>query len=59
MNKQRIADDHNNSEDYVETARLLGIKRTAAWATIRRVLEDGGGFRQEANKVDEELKGTL
>lgn len=65
VDKQRIVDAHNNDEDYVETARLLGVKRTTAWAIIRRFLESGlvvrprGGFRQEANKVDEEMKNTL
>ena len=44
---------------------MLGVKRTAAWAIIRRVLENGfvvrprGGFRQEASKVDEEMKNTI
>ena len=65
VNKQRIVDAHNNNEDYVETARLLGAKRTTAWAIIRRVLENGfvvrprGGFRQGASKVDEEMKNTI
>ena len=40
-------------------------KRTTAWAIIRRVLENGfvvrprGGLRQEASKIDEEMKNTI
>lgn len=65
VDKQRIVDAHNNDEDYVETARLLGIKRTTAWAIIRRFLQTGlvvrprGGFRQETNKVDDEMRNAL
>ena len=48
-----------NGEDYVETAKLLGIKRTTAWGIVRRyqlygqVNRPRGGARYR--KVDQEM----
>lgn len=61
--KQRLYDAHRRGEDYVELARLLGIKRTTAWSIINRAeRNDGvvalprGGARRA--KVTEELADT-
>ena len=57
--KQRIIDAYANGEDYVETARLLGVKRTTAWGIVRRYQLHGqvnrprGGARNR--KVDQEM----
>ncbi len=34
--KQRIIYAHDHDEDYFKVARILNIKRTTAWAIIRR-----------------------
>ena len=57
--KQRIIDAHTNSEDYTETARLLGVNRITAWGIVRRNQLYGhtnrprGGPRNR--KVDQEM----
>ena len=40
--KQRLVDAHERGEDYVALAAQLGIKRTTAYAIIRRAAERGG-----------------
>ena len=34
--KQCIIDAYVNGEDYVETAKLLSVKRTTTWGIVRR-----------------------
>ena len=57
--KQRIIDAYVNGEDYVETAKLLGIKRTTVWGIVHRyqlygqVNRPRGGARNR--KVDQEM----
>ena len=62
QDKQRIIEAHENGEDYVEVARVLGIKRGTAWSIIRRhqvngvaVLPRGGAHN---SKVDNAMKET-
>ena len=40
--KQRLVDAHARGEDYVALAQQLNIKRTTAYAIIRRAGENGG-----------------
>lgn len=62
LDKQRLVDAHNRGEDYVALARQLDIKRTTAYAIIRRAEEnDGvvalprGGARPQRRRVSPEL----
>jgi transposase len=63
--KLRLIQAHENDEDYHEVARVLGIKRTTAWAIIRRHQQTGaverprGGARNEVRKVDDEMKEAM
>ena len=63
--KLRLIRAHENQEDYHEVARTLGIKRTTAWAIIRRHQQTGaierprGGAREEVRKVDDEMKAAM
>ena len=45
--KLRLIQAHENDEDYHEVARVLGIKRTTAWAIIRRHQHTGAVRGQE------------
>lgn len=40
--KQRLVDAHGRGDDYVDLARQLGIKRTTAYAIIRRAQDNNG-----------------
>ena len=40
--KQRLVDAHARGEDYVSLAQQLNVKRTTAYAIIRRASENGG-----------------
>lgn len=59
--KRAIVDAFDRGDDYVEAARLLGVKRTTAYGIVRRWKENGvveqqrGGLRQQRIKVDEEM----
>ena len=60
VDKERLFDAYRNGEDYVQLARQLNIKRTTAYAIVRRGVEnDGriakerGGFR--GRKMDAEM----
>ena len=57
--KQHIIEAHANGEDYVETARLLGVKRTTAWGIVRRHQLRGQVDRPRGGpwnvKVDQEM----
>lgn len=61
--KQRLIDAYANGDDYVETARLLGVNRTTAWGIVRRhqiygiVNRPRGGSRHR--KVDEDRVNNL
>ena len=61
--KQRIIDAYAAGEDYVEAARLLGVKRTTAWGIVRRhqlhgqVNRPRGGARHQ--KVDQEMTDNM
>ena len=53
----------NNEEDYIDVARILGVKRTTAYGIIRRHQEDGAIVRPRGGarvvKVDDEIKNCL
>lgn len=60
--KQRLYDAYQRGEDYLDLARQLGIKRTTAWAIVKRADEnDGevsrprGGVRLQRVRVSPEL----
>ncbi len=60
--KQRLFDAHNRGDDYVDLAQQMGIKRTTAYAIIRRAQQnDGkvalqcGGARMQRQLVTPEL----
>ena len=57
--RQRIIDAYANGQDYVETTRLLGIKRTTAWAIVRRNQLHGNAPRHRGGarnrKVDQQM----
>ena len=64
--KRRIIESHTNGDDYVETARLLGVKRTTAWGIVRRNQQQvqanqanrpRGGARNR--KVDQEMTNNM
>ena len=62
LDKQRLVDAHNRGEDYVALARQLDIKRSTAYAIIRRAEEnDGvvafprGGARPQRRRVSPAL----
>ena len=42
VDKQRLFDSYNRNEDYQELARQMGIKRTTAWAIVKRAQENDG-----------------
>ena len=60
--KQTIIDAFRRDDDYVEAAKLLGVKRTTAYGIVRRWKEKGvveqqrGGFRLQRVKVDDEMR---
>ena len=60
--KQTIIDASRRDDDYVEAAKLLGVKRTTAYGIVRRWKEKGvveqqrGGFRLQRVKVDDEMR---
>ena len=58
QDKQRLVNAFTRNEDYQELASTLGIKRTTAWAIVKRATADGGqverprgGFRPENQKL--------
>ena len=57
--RQLIIDAYANEQDYVETARLLGIKRTTAWEIICRNQLHGNAPRHRGGarnrKVDQQM----
>lgn len=60
--KQRLVDAHERGEDYVALARQLNIKRTTAYAIIRRTEANGGrvalprgGVRARRQRVTPQL----
>ena len=60
---KRLYDAYNRGEDYLDLARLLGIKRTMAWSIIKRADEnDGqvcrprGGARRVSTKVTDDMR---
>ena len=63
--RRLLAAYEDDNQDYLQVAEVLGIKRTTAWAIVRRYLRDGavvrprGGRRDAVQKVDEEMTGTL
>ena len=61
--KQRLYDAFNRGEDYYDLARHLGIKRTTAWAIVKRADENNGqvsrprgGARRASTKVTEDMR---
>lgn len=65
VDKQRLYDAFLRKEDYVELAKQLGIKRTTAWAIIKRAEENGGeitrprgGIRLTSVKVTDNMVET-
>ena len=42
VDKQRLCDAYNRNDDYIQLAQQLGIKRTTAYAIVRRAEENGG-----------------
>ena len=60
--KQRLVDCHLNGEDYMELARILGIKRKTAYSIIARFKATGcvvrrrGGNRRP--KITDEIRRT-
>lgn len=62
QDKERIIAAHENGDDYMETARVLGIVRGTAWSIIRRHQHNGvvalprGGPRNR--KVDDEMRNA-
>ena len=61
VDKQRLFDSYKRNEDYQDLARQMGIKRTTAWAIVKRAEEnDGqvtrprGGIRQSRVKTTDE-----
>ena len=63
--KQHISDTHKYGEDYIETARLLGVKRTMAWGIVRRrqLLNQGGTNRPHGGartqNMDQEMTDNM
>ena len=58
IDRARLLAAHTNGEDFLGTARLLGIKRSTAYSVIRSgrpVKLPTGGARQTHIKVDEEI----
>ena len=59
--KRRIYDSYLRGDDYLETALLLGIKRTTAYNIVKRANENDGqvakprGGRRR-NKVSDEMR---
>ena len=43
--ERRILAAFESNEDYVEVARVLGVKRTTAWIIVRRLQTDGQVLR--------------
>ena len=39
--KRRIIEAHENQGDYMEVARVLGVKRGTAWPIVSRFLANG------------------
>ena len=60
--KQRLVDCHLKGDDYVELARVLGIKRKTAYSIIARFKATGFVVRQRGGnrrpKVTEEIRRT-
>ena len=60
--KRRIIEAHENQGDYMEVARVLGVKRGTAWSIVSRFLANGvvvrprGGRR--ITKIDAEMIET-
>ena len=60
--KRRIIEAHENQGDYMEVARVLGVKRGTAWSIVSRFLANGvvarprGGHR--ITKIDAEMIET-
>ena len=52
--KQTIIDAFRKDDDYVEAAKLLGVKRTTAYDNV--VQQQRGGFRLQRVKVDDEMR---
>ena len=58
IDRARLLAAHTNGEDFLETARLLGIKRSTAYSIIRSgrpAKLPTGGARQAHIKVDQEI----
>ena len=60
--KRRIIAAFESDEDYVEVARVLGAKRTTAWAIVQQFQADGqvlrprGGAQENVQKINEEMR---
>jgi len=61
--KRQIVAAYNNEEDYIDVARILGVKRTTAYGIIRRHQEHGAVVRPRGGarviKVDDEMKNCV
>ncbi len=61
--KWQIVAAFNREEDYIEVARILGVKRTTAYGIVRRHQENGAIVRPRGGarlvKVDEDMKNCL
>ena len=57
--KHRIIDAHNEGQDYLEVARVLGVTRGTAWFIVRRHQRHGVAGRRRGGarntKVDKEM----
>jgi len=57
--KQRIVDAHNDGEDYVAMARVLGVARGTAWSIIRRHIEFGQVARRRGGAHNQKMDDDM
>lgn len=62
--RQRIVDTYNAGEDFIEAARILGVKRTTAYSIIYRYQRDGAAAAEQPSggrpsKLDNESRDLL
>ena len=61
--KRRIVTAFGDEEDYIEVARILGVKRTTAYGIVRRFQEHGAIVRPRGGarvaKVDNEMRNCM